>query len=190
MHSTDNLNDEYFGSGKIITASIKKHGKDKFIKEILEHLPSREALKLREETIVNAELINDALCMNLQIGGGGGFSNDAHQRRCSEVGKARFLEKLKDPEFAATYAKTHKISTRKRIDEACEEFGFWHNGFVGKRHSAESKAKIGKGNSLAQLGERNSQFGTKWMHFDKQNVKVKPHEVNDFLQRGFNFGRT
>ena len=40
MHSTDDLEDGYFGSGKLIIRSINKHGKEKHQKEILEFLPS------------------------------------------------------------------------------------------------------------------------------------------------------
>lgn len=72
MHSTDNLDDGYFGSGQLLWKSIKKHGKEKHTKEILEQLPSREALKLREAQLVNHECLRDALCMNLQLGGNGG----------------------------------------------------------------------------------------------------------------------
>lgn len=71
MHSTDDLDDGYFGSGKIITASIKKYGKKKHIKEILEYLPSREELRLREKQLVNEELLDDARCMNVKGGGEG-----------------------------------------------------------------------------------------------------------------------
>lgn len=76
MHSTDDLDDGYFGSGKIITASIKKHGKEKHHKEILEHLPTREALKLRERELVNEELLGDRRCMNLKLGGDGNAPGD------------------------------------------------------------------------------------------------------------------
>lgn len=70
MHSTDELEDGYLGSGKRLWQSIKKHGKEAHSYQILEHLPSREALRLRETELVNEELIGDPLCMNLALGGG------------------------------------------------------------------------------------------------------------------------
>ena len=75
MHSTDDLNDGYLGSGKIISASIKKHGKGKHLREILEFLPTREAMKLREKEVISAELLKDPRCPNLKLGGDGGFDH-------------------------------------------------------------------------------------------------------------------
>ena len=75
MHSTDDLDDGYFGSGSYLSKSIKKHGKEKHQKEILEFLESREALKLREKELVNKELLGDKRCMNLKLGGEGGFGH-------------------------------------------------------------------------------------------------------------------
>ncbi len=75
MHSTDDLDDGYFGSGKKITRSIKKHGLEKHKKEILEFLPSREALRDREKQLVTEETVSDPLCMNIALSGGHGWQH-------------------------------------------------------------------------------------------------------------------
>ena len=72
MHSTSNLEDGYFGSGKILKRSLNKHGKNNHLIEILEFLEDRSSLKKRENELVNESLINDQMCMNLQLGGEGG----------------------------------------------------------------------------------------------------------------------
>lgn len=57
------------GSGRRIRNSINKHGVENHVREILEFLPDRESLIIREEQIVNVELLCDELCMNLNTGG-------------------------------------------------------------------------------------------------------------------------
>ena len=69
MHSTDDLNDEYLGSGRRIISSIKKHGKGKHIREILEHCDSRQAASDRETELITPEVRADPQCMNCGPGG-------------------------------------------------------------------------------------------------------------------------
>ena len=76
MHSTSNLEDNYIGSGKRLWLSIRKHGRENHMKEILEFLEDRNALKAREKEIVNKMLLKDLMCMNLIEGGEGGFNNE------------------------------------------------------------------------------------------------------------------
>ena len=70
MHSTDNLDDGYIGSGSRLWRSIQYYGKENFKVEILEFLNDRTSLKTREREIVNEEAIKDPMCMNLALGGG------------------------------------------------------------------------------------------------------------------------
>ena len=66
MHSTDNLNDGYLGSGKRLWFSIKYHGKENHKIEILEFCENREKLKLREKDITET-IKNQAKELNLEI---------------------------------------------------------------------------------------------------------------------------
>lgn len=72
MHSTDDLEDGYLGSGKILGYSIAKHGRENHKRDIIEMCQNREALKLREKDIVNETLLADPLNINLKYGGDGG----------------------------------------------------------------------------------------------------------------------
>jgi hypothetical protein len=70
VHSTNNLKtDKYLGSGTYISRSVRKYGKEKHVKEIIEFLPTREAAFLREGELVTEDLLRDSLCMNQVIGG-------------------------------------------------------------------------------------------------------------------------
>jgi hypothetical protein len=72
MHSTNDLKDKYIGSGQRLWKSIKKHGKEAHVCEILEHLPDRRALSDREKVLVE-EAKKDPMCMNLRQGGLGAY---------------------------------------------------------------------------------------------------------------------
>jgi hypothetical protein len=77
MHSTDNLEDGYMGSGKAIKFSIKRYGKENHRVEILEMLENKELLAERERAIVTLSKVNSGKCMNLKVGGIGGFTRKA-----------------------------------------------------------------------------------------------------------------
>lgn len=171
MHSTDNLNDGYLGSGQRLWKSINKHGKENHSIEILEFLPNREALMKREAELITEYMLKDPNCMNLIYGGTGGnvgangevFGGDkfraVHQYRkehpeiLSNLATKTFTNAWNTPEFR------EKMSKKKP--------------FLNKKHSSETKKKIGEANSLKQKGSNNSQFGTMWITNGVKNKKVK-----------------
>ena len=75
MHQTEDLNDNYLGSGKLIKRAIAKYGKENFKKEILYVFSSEEEMKNKEKEIVTWDIVNEEKCYNLTIGGTGGPIN-------------------------------------------------------------------------------------------------------------------
>lgn len=73
MHSTDDLNDGYMGSGKALQYSIHVYGKKNHRVEILEFAKDRVELALKESKIVDKSKVLDGNCMNMKPGGIGGF---------------------------------------------------------------------------------------------------------------------
>lgn len=63
--------------------------------------------------------------------------------------------------------------------------------WCGKKHTHESKIKIGKANSIHQKGSGNSQYGTCWVYNEnlRQNKKIKKEELNEWLENGWHKGR-
>lgn len=70
IHSTNNLDDGYFGSGKLIIRAINKYGKENFIREILQEFDTREAALAEEAKIVDGEFIRRHDNYNCNTGGG------------------------------------------------------------------------------------------------------------------------
>lgn len=69
IHSTDNLEDGYMGSGIKIRKSIANRGVENFTKEILKYFNTREEASLYESKAVNVEILKDPKCYNLRTGG-------------------------------------------------------------------------------------------------------------------------
>ena len=184
LHSTNNLEDGYLGSGLKLRRSIRKYGKQNFKKEILEFCNNLEHLKQREKEIVDLDLLQDKLCMNLMLGGqGGNFSgerNTFYGKHHTEEHKKYISEYIKNwckenPDIIAE-AKIKRAETFKKID-----FNF--STFKNKQHSEESKLKMrGKNKS----GDKNSQFGTCWITNGTENKKIKN---TDMIPQGYYKGR-
>lgn len=69
-HKTNNIYDEYMGSGILIQKAIKKYGKEHFKKEVLFVFNTEEEANIKEKEIINYK---DSMCYNMNIGGIGGF---------------------------------------------------------------------------------------------------------------------
>ena len=191
MHSTDDLDDGYFGSGQLLWKSIKKHGKEAHSKEILEFLPSRRELKTRERELVNEEIVNDPRCMNLQLGGGGGFSSEEHRTKfmscahTSEAAKKRWLGTGYRETIASSVSKTVKqwwIDNPMAGQDKIHNLSILHNG---RKRSDETREKM----SASQTGEKNSQFGTCWVTNGVKPVKIMKEQLNEYLANGYRRGR-
>lgn len=175
MHSTDNLDDGYFGSGNLITRSVKKHGISRHSKEIIEFVDSREELKSREKEIVCLETLDDIKCMNLKLGGEGGFSSAEHQFKAqSSGGKSCANRLVTDENFRREYSE--KMSRSKQ----------GHQTFLNHKHREETKEKMRKSKNQ---GEKNSQFGTCWVTEGIKPIKIHKQHLDEYLTKGFRRGR-
>lgn len=177
IHSTDNLEDGYFGSGTYLWKSLNRHGKEKHSKEILEFFETRQASKDKEKLLITNEMRADIKCMNIAPGGGGGFVDEQHQRKCATAGGkvgGKIAGKLNG-----------RLNFQKGHQTMKENGTLFTRGMLGKLHSAESKLKMSESGS----GRNNSQFGSRWMTKSGSLVMVKSHEIQSFLDQGFSFGR-
>jgi group I intron endonuclease len=196
MHSTNNLEDGYMGSGERITRSIKKYGKENFKFEILEMLPNRDLLKKRENEIVNQILLEDTLCMNLVYGGGGGFISPEGvkkgRKKTDEILKKLYGEdfrRIVSKNYYDNLTQTERLMLNEKIKIGLKKSNYdYGSTFRGRKHKEESKKIIGEKNSINQKGEKNSQYGTCWITNGIDNLKIK---INDLpLYPEWKKGRT
>jgi hypothetical protein len=182
MHSTSNLEDGYIGSGKRLWRSIKKYGKENHECQILEFLPDRISLIAREKELVNESMLQDPMCMNLALGGEGGFINKS-AARAGAIGMNK--KNWSDSEFI----NRKRIQTAERNREL-HKLGILKPppNWLGKKHKQESKDKIGLGNSISQKGEKNSQYGKKWIYNieEKRSIRISK---DDIVPDGWDIGR-
>jgi hypothetical protein len=178
MHSTYNLNDGYYGSGRRLKRSLNKYGKENHVVEIVEHLPDRKSLINREREIVNLNEIAKEKCMNLMIGGKGGFPANFDEKSFHEkggkVGGNIHAERLKGD---IEYAKRHKENWDNMMKKAQLTKKCYHD-WTGEKHTNEEKRKIGFKNSIKQKGSNNSQYGTCWINNGIVCKKIKKEEFH------------
>lgn len=189
MHSTNNLDDGYMGSGKRLRYSIRKYGVENHTKEILEYYPTREELAKREREIVNKELIKEYLCMNLIVGGEGGRGFTSEEQKLNAI-KSNEKQKIlrEDPEWVKKKSVLLSNSIKKAYEEGKID-RYVNYDWNGKTHSEETKQLISEKRKGTGLGETNSQYGTCWITKDGANKKIKKEDLDTYLNEGWIQGR-
>ena len=183
MHSTDNLEDSYIGSGKRLWYSVKKYGKENHKVEILEFLPNRSSLIGREKELVNEDLLKETLCMNLILGGQGGFISDEQQKNRSIAAGKASAKKRKNDNVLNDKLKEIASNTMKKNHK---EGKIRYDTFTGKKQREETKKVMSKIRSTQSKGSGNSQYGTCWITNGKENKKIKK---TDILPENWRYGR-
>lgn len=178
-HQTNDVNDNYMGSGKHLKRALNKHGIDSFVKQILYVFNTEEEMNIKE-----AELVTEEFCLredtyNICIGGLGGFSyinnNKLNLYGENGINGAEILKKqgkihreklITDQEYASNYKKAVSIGL---IEYYKRNDGVEH--FHNKKHSIETKEKIGYKNSIKQSGSGNSQYGRPRSKETKEKIR-------------------
>jgi hypothetical protein len=186
MHTTNNQEDGYMGSGKRLRYSIRKYGIENHKKDILELFESRELLIEAEKVAITPEMLVDNNCMNLMGGGKGGFISEEQQKHRSKCGGMASSEKLKNDN---EWRKRHASIASNNMKKAHKEGKIKYNTFTGRKHTQETKDLMGKIRSEQSKGEGNSQYGTCWIIKDGVNKKIKKENLDDYLNNGWSKGR-
>lgn len=193
IHSTNNLNDGYLGSGKRLRRSIKKYGTENFKLEILEFFENRELLVEKEKELVNTDLLQNNNCMNLRPGGEGGFiSINGCKKGRLEADK--ILENKYGYDFRRIISKNYydnitkenRLILNQKIKNGLKRVDFNSATRLGVVLSKETKQKISKAKKGKGTGKANSQFGTMWITNGTESKKIKKEEI---IPTGWKVGR-
>ena len=142
VHKTKDLDDGYFGSGKILNRAIQKHGKDNFKKDIISLFDTyKEALEY-EKNIVNEEFVARKDTYNIKLGGLGGFD---YINSTKEVAEKRSKTMLGSNNHF--YGKHHTDETRKTLSEKSSV------QWKGVPKTEEHKQKIAASNTGKKFSE-------------------------------------
>ena len=107
VHKTCNPNDNYLGSGNILSKAIKKYGKNNFQKRILFITAHKKQAYKLEKLLVTNNFIRSENNYNIKIGGIGGRGNnhsDDERKKSSE------RMKLNNPAFNISEETKQKMS--------------------------------------------------------------------------------
>lgn len=179
MHSTDNLNDKYKGSGRILWYSRKKYGDSAHKFETVLFVSSRQLLRDAEIEEI-AKHKNDSLCMNIAKGGDGGWDFVNESGKCPLHQKHSTMSQELREKLDAGKKKAASNPSRHQVN--IDNLG---SGMLGKIHTIDTKTKM----SQSHIGSVNSQFGTRWMNKNGEVSKVKSHDWDLALKLGWKFGR-
>ena len=167
-HSTDNLNDCYMGSGKILKLAYNKYGVENFTKKILAFADTEEKLNWFERFYIKKYHCRDkSIGYNLTDGGDGtlglpspmkgkfGVESSMYGKHHSEETKKKISTSNKGKTIGRTVwnkGKHHSEETKKKISDARKGVPTW----TGLHHTEETKKKISetkKGTTACNKGK-------------------------------------
>lgn len=145
IHSTDNLDDGYMGSGILITKAISKYGKENFSKEILSFYNNRRELINAEKEYVTINEVKNDDCYNCCLGGYAQLSGPENmhygipltEEHRKKIGDAQRGEKNH------MYGKHPSEKTRQLMSLSQKErLKISPHPLLGTKHSEEHKQQI------------------------------------------------
>lgn len=168
-HCTDDLNDGYHGSGKIIKSYYKKYGAiegETYTKSILQFFNNLDELNEAEIKLIGNNYIDDDNCLNLTPGGTGGFCimTDEIRSKISNTLKSKdksFWEKRPKPMLGRNHSKEtkHKMRT-SHLGKKGTSHTAWNKG---QQMTEEVKQKI------RDNAKNNPQYGNKGRKFSVES---------------------
>lgn len=183
-HATKDINDDYMGSGHVLSRAKKKYGIENFTKEILYIFADEKSMYAKEKEIVTEEFCNRKDNYNVRTGGIGGWNHinsNPEKYRAARSARSKLLAARGDNPFKnPEWQKKHNAMNNPEIVKSlCE-----------RAHSpaATAKRKATLKRNKHQQGEKNSQFGRHWIS-NPITKEVKRITMNDAIPEGWVKGK-
>jgi hypothetical protein len=187
IHSTEDINDEYMGSGTLIIKAIEKYGKDNFTKTILKYCKNRELLVELEKKVVNQKFVDRQDTYNLTLGG-------SSLKSTWKTSNETINFKLKnDPVWSETRSRNISLGLSRamkngKCSTATREFQLLRN----KKSLTEESIKKRKetyAKNKHQQGENHSLYGKKAVNDGIECKWIQKEEVEKYLESGWKLGK-
>lgn len=173
-HSTDDLNDGYMGSGKIIKRALNKYGIENFKKEYLVFCDKEDKLNWFERFYIRKYGSTNAdIGYNLTKGGDGfsvGNISCMKGKHHSKETRRKMSESAKGKTFSAEH-RIHISEVRKGMKFSDEHRIHLSESKKGKRNSPNTEFK--KGSEPWNKGKKGLQTGCNHPMFGKHHKKYK-----------------
>lgn len=189
-HMTEDLEDDYLGSGTVLKRALLKYGRENFKREILFEFSNAEAMFEKEAELVNASFVARADTYNLKIGGFGGWdhinSSDKKSEICRKAGVNSFRnnsEKVR--QTIARVNDSYDVEKRRKAATKNRALCNWK----GKTHSDLTRQKMSFVKKGKKTGAANHMFGTCWITDGVRNKKIQALDLSIWENQGWKKGR-
>lgn len=134
---------EYMGSGRLITAAIKKYGKDNFTKTLITYCYSPQELQEKEWEIIKKEVDKGKCEYNLFIGPGAGglywdLKDDAARRDIMNRTKAT---RMKRARAGKDYGEANRQINKEKAEQEMRKFSNLYEDLILKEYKNLQSAK-------------------------------------------------
>lgn len=175
VHKTEDPNDAYLGSGKVIREQVAHYGPESFRKDILAVFDKRrEAYRLEAKLV--GPLLGTPGCLNIHPGGHGGFGYLNRPGGAGDLGRQRSLDAESYKAANARHRElirtdpNYRASLHAQLDKAravmlangthLRSIKLATKAWKGKTHTEQTKHAA----SVRCAGTGNPMFGRQWLY--------------------------
>lgn len=167
VHKTNDPNDNYLGSGTVLSRAKAKYGEENFKKEVLLECKDEELAYFLEELLVTDREVKAKNCYNMKRGGQGGFDYVNRLDQTERNRKIAASRNYRDPEYL------NLLSERTKASGCGNDKLYLQYDWTGKHHKEETKQKIG----LANKGK------TPWIKGRQHSEETKKKIANSLRKK-------